>query len=81
MKIMSTKLAPVVATADAYSSTIEDEVRAELKAMLKITRVMSKLSKADRARVLLVAITKYAPNTFTDTQLLALVRQAQGPST
>lgn len=53
-------------------------LRLELTAMNRVVRVMDKMSKQDQARVMLWAITRYAPNVFTDTALMNLVRKAQG---
>lgn len=56
-------------------------LRLELSAMRRVIRALDKCSQEDQARVMLWAITKYAPNAFSDTQLLTLVRKAQGPTT
>lgn len=73
-----------VAAADTTTTATDDETferkaREELKAIRKVLRAMERLSTSDRARVLLWVITKYAPNAFLDTELMSLVRRAQGP--
>jgi len=55
-----------------------DAIRMELTAMRRVCKALDKMSKQDQARVMLWAITRYAPNVFTDPALMNLVRVAQG---
>jgi len=52
--------------------------RAELLAMVAIVNALEPLPRDAQARVLLMAITKFAPDGFTDEQLMQLLNVARG---
>lgn len=69
---------PKLLTPSDVEQNARAALRLELAAMNRVVRALDKMGKQDQARVMLWAITRYAPNVFTDSALMNLVRKAQG---